>query len=113
MATFEDMKLNKAQFKALADMGLKTPTPIQSRAIPAVLSGKDMVGLAQTGTGKTAAFLVALYARLLSHEPRPSEQSAPRAFIMAPTRELAIQIHADAVTLGKFLPFRLGLVLNL
>jgi ATP-dependent RNA helicase RhlB len=75
------------------------------------LDGQDVAGQAQTGTGKTAAFLVALFHRL-EHEPKlkiDQGPPAPRALILAPTRELAVQVHADATTLGKYLPFTLGL----
>ncbi len=86
-------------------------TPIQSQTLPLALEGKDAAGQAQTGTGKTAAFLVAMFHRL-EHTPKLAEDPgppAPRALIMAPTRELAVQVHADAMVLGKYLPFTLGL----
>ena len=75
------------------------------------LDGQDVAGQAQTGTGKTAAFLLALFHRLEHSPPLETEPGppAPRALIMAPTRELAVQVHSDAVALGKHLPFKLGL----
>jgi ATP-dependent RNA helicase RhlB len=75
------------------------------------LEGQDVAGQAQTGTGKTAAFLLALFHRLEHNPPLSTEDGppAPRALIMAPTRELAVQVHTDAMALGKHLPFKLGL----
>jgi ATP-dependent RNA helicase RhlB len=93
----------------ISDAGFTYCTPIQSKTLPVALRGNDVAGQAQTGTGKTAAFLVALYFRLLQTEPSTTRQSDPRAVILAPTRELAVQIHADAVELAKHLPFKLGL----
>ncbi len=88
--------------------GFETCTPIQAAALPRALAGHDVAGQAQTGTGKTAAFLIAVFNYLLSH-PRDysGEQSAPRALIMAPTRELAAQIHKDALVLGSGTDFRM------
>src|SRR5690606_39169124 len=70
---------------------------------------RDVAGQAQTGTGKTAAYLIALYQYLLTHEPLEDRQPGPRALILAPTRELAVQIHRDAALLCAHLPFKLGL----
>jgi ATP-dependent RNA helicase RhlB len=97
--------------KGIAEAGFVQCTPIQSKTLPLALDGQDVAGQAQTGTGKTAAFLLALFHRLehtppLTTEPGPP---APRALIMAPTRELAVQVHTDATVLGKHLPFTLGL----
>ncbi len=72
-------------------------TPIQAETLPVALSGRDVAGQAQTGTGKTAAFLVAVYNHLMKNPPDASrKQNQPRALILAPTRELAIQIRDDA-----------------
>ena len=71
-------------------------TPIQSKALPLALDGQDTAGQAQTGTGKTAAYLVALFHRLETMPPPKADRRDPRALILAPTRELAVQIHADA-----------------
>lgn len=79
-------------------MGYSQPTPIQSQAIPAVLDGKDLVGLAQTGTGKTAAFALPLIQQLLMNPTALKARSA-RAVILSPTRELALQIHDAFVAL--------------
>ena len=64
MKSFEELKIHKSQLKALNDLGLKTPTPIQVKSLPAILSGNDVVGLAQTGTGKTFAYLLPLLKQL-------------------------------------------------
>jgi ATP-dependent RNA helicase RhlE len=83
--------------RAVADKGYSVPTPIQAQAIPAVLAGRDVLGGAQTGTGKTAAFVLPLLQRLGTHAPR-----GPRALVLAPTRELAAQVAASAADYGKY-----------
>ena len=87
MKSFEELKIHKSQLKALNDLGLKSPTPIQVKSLPAILSGKDIVGLAQTGTGKTFAYLLPLLKQLTF-----SEQLHPRVLILVPTRELVAQV---------------------
>ncbi len=87
MKSFEDLKIHKSQLKALNDLGLENPTPIQIKALPAILSGRDMVGLAQTGTGKTFAYLLPIL-KLIPY----SEQIHPRVLILVPTRELVVQV---------------------
>ena len=77
-------------------------TPIQQHVLPLALAGKDVAGQAQTGTGKTAAFLISTFTRLLRHRPPVLPEPAPRALIIAPTRELAVQILHDAEQLGRF-----------
>jgi len=108
--SFSSLHLPEAVEKGLADASFERCTPIQAQTLPQALAGMDVAGQAQTGTGKTAAFLVALYARLL-REPVPASRNlnAPRALIVAPTRELAVQIHGDAETLGSHTGLRLGL----
>jgi ATP-dependent RNA helicase RhlB len=103
---FSDLPLSAALQQGISDAGFVRCTPIQSRTLPIALEGQDVAGQAQTGTGKTAAYLVALFNRL---EQSPAGRAGPRAVVLAPTRELAVQIHTDAVTLGKHLPFKLGL----
>ncbi len=85
-------------------------TPIQAQTLPVALSGRDVAGQAQTGTGKTVAFLLAVYNHLMTH-PADSRRSKsqPRALMLAPTRELAIQIHTDATLIGRHTGLRLGL----
>jgi len=94
---FEELDLDRALFRGIAAAGFTEPRPIQAQAIPAILEGRDVLGLAQTGTGKTAAFGLPVLERLLA-ERKPG----PRVLIVAPTRELAAQISAEIRTLGKF-----------
>src|SRR5512138_437062 len=86
--------------RGIAEAGFTFATPIQAKTLPIALAGKDVAGQAQTGTGKTAAFLVTLFTRLLN-QPRAGESRHPRALILAPTRELVVQIDKDAQQLGK------------
>ncbi len=108
---FSSFNLNEMIMQGIEEAGFSFCTPIQAQTIPIALQGKDVAGQAQTGTGKTAAFLVACMQYLLdnpAHEDRKITQ--PRAIMLAPTRELAIQIHKDAELLGKHTGFNLGLV---
>jgi ATP-dependent RNA helicase RhlE len=100
MTTFADLGLSPKILKALEKTTLKTPTPIQAQAIPHIMEGRDLMGLAQTGTGKTAAFGLPLLHRLLDigHPPRPRRV---RALILAPTRELVTQINDNLTTFTK------------
>ncbi|GBU15335.1 hypothetical protein AwPolaro_07130 [Polaromonas sp.] len=103
--TFEELNLAPAILKAVLEQGYDTPTPIQAQAIPAVLAGSDLLGGAQTGTGKTAAFTLPLLQRLHT-EPRLTNRrgvNAVRALIMTPTRELAAQVEESVRTYGKYL----------
>ncbi len=107
---FSDFQLPAELLQGIEETGFSRCTPIQAETLPIALEGKDVAGQAQTGTGKTAAFLIALYHHLLTHPA--SEQRRPsqvRALVLAPTRELAIQIHKDAVALGGHTGFKLGL----
>jgi len=106
---FSSLQLPEKLLQGISDAGFSHCTPIQSKTLPLALNGRDVAGQALTGTGKTAAFLVALFCRLLETARTQAKQSGPRALVLAPTRELAVQIHTDAVQLGKHLPFRLGL----
>jgi ATP-dependent RNA helicase RhlB len=88
--------------EGIRDAGFTVCTPIQAQTLPIALAGRDVAGQAQTGTGKTAAFLVALYQSLLTRPPGPNRTpTSVRALVVAPTRELAVQIHHDAETLGR------------
>jgi len=131
---FSNLELSDSILSSLKDTGFDYCTPIQRKALPLSLRGMDVAGQAQTGTGKTAAFLLATFQHLLNdaeddvEEPvddsddidaeKPTLKAAvksqpikyPRAIILAPTRELAIQIHKDAVQLGKHLDFKLALI---
>ncbi len=91
MSSFSTLGLPETLLRATAECGYTTPTPIQAAAIPAVLTGNDLLACAQTGTGKTAAFLLPIIARLLAN---PAPKHAIRALVLAPTRELAAQIEA-------------------
>jgi ATP-dependent RNA helicase RhlB len=95
--------------QGIRDAGFVNCTPIQAQSLPLALAGRDVAGQAQTGTGKTAAYLIALYQFLATRPPLPTRKPGPRALILAPTRELAVQIHNDAVPLGAHTGFRLGL----
>jgi ATP-dependent RNA helicase RhlB len=108
---FAELPLSAELQRGIAEAGFTNCTPIQSQTLPLAIEGQDVAGQAQTGTGKTAAFLVAMFHRLQTTPPLVYEDGppAPRALILAPTRELAVQVHADAVVLGKYLPFALGL----
>ena len=98
--TFQDLKLIEPISKALQEEGYATPTPIQANAIPIILERRDLLGCAQTGTGKTAAFAIPMLQLLHSNPINRSERSRIRALILTPTRELAIQVkvllHTDA-----------------
>ena len=103
MKSFEELKINKPQLRALQDLQIETPTPIQLKAIPAVMSGRDIVGLAQTGTGKTLAYLLPIL-KLLTF----SEQKQPRVLIIVPTRELVQQVVDTALELTKYQNVRIA-----
>ncbi|MBC8124833.1 MAG: DEAD/DEAH box helicase [Candidatus Kapabacteria bacterium] len=101
--TFADLKLCAQLEKAVANAGYTNPTPIQEQAIPIVMSGRDIFGCAQTGTGKTAAFALPILDRLNAEGP---SKGGPRVLILAPTRELAIQINESFGTYGRGMRIR-------
>lgn len=103
--TFKDLKLIGPLLEAVARQGYTAPTPIQEQAIPHVLQGRDLIGIAQTGTGKTAAFVLPLL-QLMSHSPRRIVPKSPRTLVLAPTRELAAQIDESFATYGSFMRFK-------
>ena len=106
--TFEELGLLPELLKAVSDAGYTEPTPIQAQAIPVVIAGKDVMGGAQTGTGKTAGFVLPLLQRLARHastSPSPARHPV-RALILTPTRELAMQVHESVQTYGKYVPLR-------
>src|SRR4051812_39330538 len=108
--SFSSLHLPETLQKGLADAGFERCTPIQAQTLPQALAGLDIAGQAQPGTGKTAAFLVALYSKLLKEAAPVSRRiNAPRALVVAPTRELAVQIHRDAEVLGAHTGLSLGL----
>jgi ATP-dependent RNA helicase RhlB len=99
--TFASLGLKPEVMQGIHVAGFVTCTPIQAQTLPIALAGRDVAGQAQTGTGKTAAFLVALYQALLTRPAAPGRSSTSiRALVVAPTRELAVQIHRDALVLG-------------
>ena len=97
---FEQLSLTRPLLKAVAEQGYTTPTPIQQKAIPPVLEGRDLLGCAQTGTGKTAAFALPILQRLAARRP---PHTKIRALILTPTRELALQIGDSFAAYGKYL----------
>jgi ATP-dependent RNA helicase RhlB len=126
---FSNLELSDSILRSLKDAGFDQCTPIQKKTLPLSLRGKDVAGQAQTGTGKTAAFLLATFQYLINEDdmddvddgmeadeplPKPvikaNKSKHPRAIVLAPTRELAIQIHKDALLLGKHLNLKLALI---
>ncbi|WP_041366951.1 ATP-dependent RNA helicase RhlB [Methylophaga frappieri] len=105
---FSTLSLHENLQRGLADAGFAFCTPIQAQTLPLLLLNKDVAGQAQTGTGKTIAFLLATFQRLLS-QPAQIDPQQPRALILAPTRELAIQIAKDAALLNKYANLRIAL----
>ena len=103
--TFADLALAPLLLRALAEEGYASPTPIQAQSIPMLLQGRDVLGMAQTGTGKTAAFALPLLHRLAA-DPRPAPEGGARVLVLAPTRELVSQIAAGFETFGRHLPLR-------
>lgn len=102
MTYFSDLNLNPSILKALSEQGYNSPTPIQEKAIPYILKGNDFLGIAQTGTGKTAAFALPIMQKLIQ-EPSSYQIVLPRALILTPTRELAAQILANLKHYGRHL----------
>src|SRR6516164_6976409 len=100
--SFESLGLEPPLMQGVRDAGFTVCTPIQAQTLPIALQGRDVAGQAQTGTGKTAAFLVALYQALLTRPPSHNRgPTSVRALVLAPTRELAVQIHHDGEILGR------------
>ena len=109
--TFDSLNIPESVKRGIAELGYTRCTPIQAQTLPLALAGRDVAGQAQTGTGKTAAFLIALFNRLLT-DPGAANRpvNAPRAIVIAPTRELAVQIHSDAEGIGKYTGLKLAIV---
>jgi ATP-dependent RNA helicase RhlB len=101
--TFEELKLDSRVSRGIGDSGFVEPTAIQAKALPYTLAGLDLVGQAQTGTGKTAAFLITIFDAFLKNPP--TSKTKPRALIIAPTRELVVQIEKEARILGAHTDF--------
>ena len=104
--TFDELNLLPEILEALKQKGYQHPTPVQEKTIPAVMQGRDVLSLAQTGTGKTAAFALPILHRLATSAPA----KGVRVLVLAPTRELAIQIYDNFSAYGKSLPFRMALL---
>lgn len=109
LTQFSDLGLCQPLLKALAQEGYATPTPIQAQAIPHILAGRDVLGTAQTGTGKTAAFALPILHRLAA-ERRPAPRKGCRALILSPTRELATQLADSFRTYGRHLGLSVAVV---
>jgi ATP-dependent RNA helicase RhlE len=109
LTQFTDLELAAPLLKALAAEGYERPTPIQAQAIPHLLAGRDLLGVAQTGTGKTAAFALPILQRLAANRIRPSRGNC-RALILSPTRELARQIADNFHTYGRHYGFRISVI---
>ena len=107
---FKQFNLDAALVRAVADAGYAEPTPIQLRAIPAVLEGRDLLAAAQTGTGKTAAFALPILHRLHAAQPAPRGARAPRALVLVPTRELAAQVEESFREYGRHLAQHMVLI---
>jgi ATP-dependent RNA helicase RhlE len=103
--SFNDFKLNRQLLNAVSDLGYEIPTAIQLKAIPVVLGGQDIIGIAQTGTGKTAAYLLPIL-RLLNY----AQEDSPRALVLVPTRELSIQVGNALKDLTKYTDLRYAVV---
>ena len=105
--SFSSLGLSAPLLKAIQDQGYTQPTPIQKQSIPVILSGKDVLAGAQTGTGKTAGFTLPLL-QMLGEEKKSGHYI--RALILTPTRELAAQVGDSVATYGKYLPFRSSVI---
>ena len=107
---FDELGLCEPLLRAIAEEGYTTPTPIQEAAIPHVIRGSDLLGTAQTGTGKTAAFALPILHQLFTNAPAASARRRTRALIITPTRELAIQIGESFATYGKYTDLKTAVV---
>lgn len=101
--TFDEFNLNRQLLNAVADLGFQTPTEIQSRAIPLIMGGQEVIGIAQTGTGKTAAYMLPLLMKL-----KYAQGDEPRVIILGPTKELVVQLSEHAAALAKYTDIRIA-----
>src|SRR6266516_1456372 len=106
---FRALNLSPEMLKAVADAGYTEPTPIQVAAIPLISAGHDIIGIAQTGTGKTAAFVLPILMKLAASKPK-GQTRGPRALVVAPTRELVVQIEENVRAYAKHVPLRMATV---
>jgi superfamily II DNA/RNA helicase len=109
--SFEKLNLDERLLKAVAACGFEKPTPIQEQAIPVILDGEDLMGSAQTGTGKTAAFVLPILHQLINRPP-VKKGIGPRCLVVGPTRELAQQVEKDTTTFTKFINIKQGSVVG-
>lgn len=107
--SFENLGLMAELLRAVSDKGYSTPSPIQEQAIPQILEGRDIMGAAQTGTGKTAGFVLPLLQRLMLSK-QEQKGTAVRALVLAPTRELVSQVSESVATYGRYLPLKYAAV---
>ena len=110
-SSFTAFELNESLLRALAEEKYQTPTPIQAQTIPTVMSGRDVIGIAQTGTGKTAAFALPILHRLAA-DPRPATRRNCRVLVLSPTRELSGQILDNFRTYGRHLRISTALAIG-
>ena len=110
--TFEQLGLTEELLKAVTEQGYITPTPVQQKAIPLILEGRDILAGAQTGTGKTASFTLPLLQRLAENSDPHQKPRRVRALILVPTRELAAQVYESVITYGKYLPLHVEAVVG-
>src|SRR6266480_6989345 len=106
---FRALQLSSPILKAIQEAGYTEPTPIQLAAVPEVLAGRDVIGIAQTGTGKTAAFVWPILTKLMAAN-RNGQGRGLRALIIAPTRELVVQIEEDIRAYARHLPLRMATI---
>ena len=109
MTKFSDLKLGPKVQKAIEEAGYETPTPIQAQAIPAALEGRDVLGIAQTGTGKTASFTLPMITHLARGR---AKARMPRSLVLAPTRELAAQVAENFDTYAKHVKLTKALLIG-
>jgi ATP-dependent RNA helicase RhlE len=107
--SFDTLGLSAELLRAVHEQGYNEPTPIQVKAIPLILEGRDIMAGAQTGTGKTAGFTLPLL-QLLNSRPTDSSQRAVRALVLTPTRELAAQVEQSVITYGRYLPLKSAVI---
>lgn len=104
---FSELGLSPEIARAVREAGYTQPTPIQSRAIPPIIEGRDLIGIAQTGTGKTAAFVLPLLELLSRSQPPAQGPARPRVLVLTPTRELAAQVEENLRAYARHLPLSL------
>ena len=109
--SFDDLGLHDDLLDRLNEVGYKTPTPIQAKAIPLLLEGRDLLGVAQTGTGKTATFVLPILQKLASSREKLHPKQ-PRVLILAPTRELSAQINDELAVLSEGMNLRQTVVIG-